>query len=63
MTREAIGFQPEPTFMAVTSTSNDIHVDSAVVMLLRLRPKSRERSTFVDCAQPSVPGTSLARPT
>jgi len=28
-----LGFRVQPTFMAGPSTSNDIHVDSAVMML------------------------------
>ena len=34
------GFQVEPTFMAGAWMSNDIHVDTAVVMLGRLRSKN-----------------------
>jgi len=35
------GFEVELTFMAGTSMSNDIHVDAAVVMRSRPRPKDR----------------------
>jgi len=34
------GVHVAPTFMAGTSMSNDIHVDTAVVILPRTRPKN-----------------------